>query len=372
MLKPITPAHIHWDEFGLPLNAQDVYRSHLGSKDLGLDQAQKVFLQGCQLSGRGALWETQDHWVILELGFGLGLNFLATWQEWKNNRLRPKRLYYVALEANPARAEDILRSTQVWPELMPLAQVLVDDWWGLDAGLHTLRFERGQLHLLLSLGQAQETLHSLQLVADSVYLDGFSPTSNPEMWSFDVLSAIAKHSHKTTRLATWCVAKEVVNNLHALGFKCEKVTGLPPKKFSLVAKNNDNLPDRQSILPQKCLVLGHGIAGASVAQQLAACGWQVSVFDVAKGLSPASQVPIALVYPHVNQSGEGLGQLTRQGLRALFNHLPLLPDFSYQMSGVDEQFQGRKAKQFAENKLFQTPDWLKACSAKGWLHQPAG
>src|SRR3954468_3571934 len=64
----------------------DVYHSAAG----GLAQVQPVFLAG---SGLPARWAGRERFVILETGFGFGLNFLATWRAWKDDPQRPRRLH---------------------------------------------------------------------------------------------------------------------------------------------------------------------------------------------------------------------------------------------------------------------------------------
>jgi tRNA 5-methylaminomethyl-2-thiouridine biosynthesis bifunctional protein len=65
-------------------------------------------------------------------------------------------------------------------------------------------------------------LRKQQMTADSVYLDGFSPQLNPEMWDEDAMKNIARHCRRGTRLATWCVAGHVRQALKAQGFEVKK------------------------------------------------------------------------------------------------------------------------------------------------------
>ncbi len=51
----------------------DRYRGELGGSNR-TSQARDVFLAGC---GLPAAWSGQPSWKILEIGFGLGLNFLV-------------------------------------------------------------------------------------------------------------------------------------------------------------------------------------------------------------------------------------------------------------------------------------------------------
>ena len=80
---PIVPGEIAFSENGIP--ASPAYGDVYHSADGGLQQARNVFLQGCALP---SAWQGASRFVILETGFGLGLNFLATWQAYRE---RPGR-----------------------------------------------------------------------------------------------------------------------------------------------------------------------------------------------------------------------------------------------------------------------------------------
>jgi tRNA 5-methylaminomethyl-2-thiouridine biosynthesis bifunctional protein len=54
-------------------------------------------------------------WAVLETGFGLGLNFLATWQAWRSDPRRPACLFYSAVEAWVCKAGDLVRSAAPLP-----------------------------------------------------------------------------------------------------------------------------------------------------------------------------------------------------------------------------------------------------------------
>src|SRR4029079_12855892 len=117
----------------------------------------------------------------------------------------------------------------------PLARELAAQWWELKAGAHRLTFEGGRVLLTLHVGDARETLRKEPLTADSVFLDGFDPHRNPEMWEANTLKAVARHCRRGTRLSTWTAAGEVRRTLAEYGFEVRKVEGLPPKRHSTQA-----------------------------------------------------------------------------------------------------------------------------------------
>jgi tRNA 5-methylaminomethyl-2-thiouridine biosynthesis bifunctional protein len=306
---------VEWLPDGTPHSPrfQDIYRSASG----GLEQARHVFLRGC---GLPAAWAGQPHWRILETGFGLGLNFLATWRAWKDDPQRPRLLHFASIEAFPVAPEDILRSAANHPELAPLAQALAAQWIGLVPGVHRLVFEEGRVLLTLSVRDAHDALREPAFAADSVFLDGFDPERNPGMWEPDVLRGVARHCHRGTTLATWTVAGFVRRGLAECGFRVEKADGLPPKRHCLRAVFDPAWESKRAIpasaVPARCIVVGGGLAGGAAAASLARRGWDVTVVDAAaEPASGASALPAGLLAPHHSADDTLLSRLTRAGVR---------------------------------------------------------
>ena len=216
----------------------DIYRSS-GQDGLGgLAQARHSFLMGCGLlagdMADSPLWQGQKNWHILETGFGLGLNFLATWQAWLQDGKRPQHLIYSAAEAYPVSAADILQSTAVFPALAPMAAQLAAAWQP-QAGINIWRFADGALELRLYIGDVLAAMPHFHAPIHSVFLDGFKPKTNAAMWSADCMQAIARLLQSGSRLASWTAAGAVRQRLAAAGLGVGKRSGLPPKRHSLWA-----------------------------------------------------------------------------------------------------------------------------------------
>jgi len=308
----------------------DRYRSELG----GLEQAREVFFKGC---GLPEAWRGQPQWCVLETGFGLGLNFLVTWAAWKADPGRPRLLHFVSTEAFPASAGDVLRSALPHPELLPFAEQLKRQLWGLLPGMHRLVFEGGQVLLTLCIGDAKAMLREAAFEADSVYLDGFSPQRNPDIWDVHTFKAVARCCRRGTRIATWTIARSVRDALAQAGFVVQKVPGIPPKRDNLQGqyqpawepKKPRPAPLRRQ--PARCLVIGAGLAGASVAASLARRGWQVTVLDAAEApAAGASALLAGVLAPHVSPDDSLLSRLSRSGIRAMLQQADSLLD-----SGLD-------------------------------------
>ncbi len=315
------PERIEWLDdgsvSGTPYSPRfaDRYRSELG----GIRQAQEVFLAGC---GLPQAWSGQAQWCILETGFGLGLNFLATWAAWKADLNRPRLLHFVSTEAYPASAADVLRSVADLPELLPFARQLQAQLWGLLPGIHRLVFEDGQLLLTLCIGDAKAVLRQQQFEADSVYLDGFSPQKNPAIWDIHTFKAVARCCRRGTRIATWTVARSVRDALTQCGFVVKKAPGTPPKRDMLQGEYDPHWEPKKPVTKHSplaastCVVIGAGLAGAAVAASLARRGWKVTVLDAANTpASGASGLPAGLLVPHVSPDDSLLSRLSRSGVR---------------------------------------------------------
>jgi len=319
---------VDWSSAGEPRSARfdDRYYSEAGP----LAQARHVFLGGCGLPGA---WAGQAQWRILETGFGLGLNFLATWMAWRADPARPGLLHFVSIEAYPVAAADLLRAAQAQPELAPLVQELAAQWQGLLPGFHRLAFDGGRVLLTLCVGDVQPMLRAQRFDADSLYLDGFSPQRNPDMWSPDTLKAVARLARRGTRLGTWTIARAVRDALAKQGFVLEKAPGLPPKRDCLRGvfapawepRRRDPWPGEAVAAPGDCAVIGAGLAGAAVAACLARRGWRVSVLDAgAQPAAGASGAPAGVLAPHVSPDDALLSRLTRAGVQATLQQLRLL------------------------------------------------
>ncbi|TSE21586.1 tRNA 5-methylaminomethyl-2-thiouridine biosynthesis bifunctional protein MnmC [Tepidimonas alkaliphilus] len=326
---------VEWQPDGTPrsLLYGDLYRSR-GTDGLGgLAQARHVFLRGCGLlpdDGQPPAWAGAARWHVLENGFGLGLNFLATWQVWRDDPSAPPALFYTGIEAHPCNAEDIVRSAAPFAPLQPLAARLAAAWRGLLPGVHRWTWTDAgpdgaprTLHLTLCVGEAARWLPALDAPVDSVFLDGFAPARNPAMWTPEVLRAAVRACRRGARLATWSVARAVRDGLAAVGCRVSKAAGLPPKRECLRAVFDPPWEPRRPLrapLPWgeragHAAVVGGGLAGAAAAYSLARCGWRVTVLDrAAEPAAGASGLPVGLLAPHTSPDDAPLSRLTRAGL----------------------------------------------------------
>jgi tRNA 5-methylaminomethyl-2-thiouridine biosynthesis bifunctional protein len=308
------------DAAGVPFSARygDVYHSRGG----GAAQARAVFLAGNGLPGR---WADRPVFSILEVGFGLGTNFLATWEAWRADPGRAQRLHVVSIEQHPLSAAELASWHGEGGErsgFAPgLAEALIRDWPVAVPGMHQLSFDGGRVVLTLVFAEAGAALSRLAMRIDAFYLDGFAPARNPQAWSLLVMKGLARLAADGATVATYSVAREVVRALGEVGFEVRKVPGFGAKREQLNGRFAPRYRVRRRDPPapadwpcRHALVVGGGIAGCALAFGLARRGWTVDVLEAAGRLpAGASAIPAGAVHPVFTPDDSILARLTRAG-----------------------------------------------------------
>lgn len=159
---------------------------------------------------------------IFEMGFGTGLNAFLSWQAADTYA---KQIFYTGVEAFP----------------VPLAEARQLNYEELIAKtgfiqLHTCDW--GQNHQLSENFQFRKEATTLQdftsdQIFDVVYYDAFDPKAQPELWSEEILSAVAARTRQGGVLVTYSSKGIVKRALASAGFLVEKHKG-PGKKWHVL------------------------------------------------------------------------------------------------------------------------------------------
>ncbi|MEQ9258548.1 MAG: tRNA (5-methylaminomethyl-2-thiouridine)(34)-methyltransferase MnmD [Roseovarius sp.] len=209
------PPRLDWREGRVPVAT--AFDDPYFSLENGLEETRHVFLSGNALPERFS-----DGFHIAELGFGTGLNLLATLQLWRASG-QHGRLHYTSFEAFPMRPEEMLRAQAAFPDLAALSAELAPHWGNKN-------FEMEDLSFTLVEGDARGTLAHWQGAADAWFLDGFSPAKNPELWEETLMAQVFTHTAPGGTAATYTAAGFVRRGLEAAGFAVSRAPGYGRKR----------------------------------------------------------------------------------------------------------------------------------------------
>jgi tRNA 5-methylaminomethyl-2-thiouridine biosynthesis bifunctional protein len=364
---PIVPARVDFSdaEVAQAPDYGDVYHARAGA----FAQARHVFLGGNQLPTR---WQGRTRFVILETGFGLGNNFLATWAAWREDAQRCERLVFISIEKHPLTREDLARAHARSPAPELAAQLLAA-WPPLTPNLHGLSFEQGRVRLLLALGDAREWLRELVAEVDAIYLDGFAPARNPEIWDPWLLKSLGRLAATDCTAATWSVARPVRDGLTSAGFAVEKAPGFAAKGQMSVARfaprhGVQRPPGRQPLAAhaREALVIGAGLAGAACAHALAREGLAVTVLEAhAQSASEGSGNPGGLFHGTFH-AGDGLharfNRAAALATQRLLAELPALPWLQAGLLRLENKLDHEAMQALLQGQGLP-PDYLQALGA---------
>lgn len=184
------------------------------SLDNGLAETQHVFLAGNDLPTRFC-----DGFHVAELGFGTGLNFLATLYAFRKANV-PGRLHFTSFEAFPMATGDLNLALRNYPELpIEIMKNGIED-----------QLEGDDFTLSIIIGDARDKLPKWSGKADAWFLDGFSPAKNPELWDENLMHAVCANTKTNGTFATYTAAGHVRRALEGAGFLVERTPGFGRKR----------------------------------------------------------------------------------------------------------------------------------------------
>lgn len=393
-------AQLDWDNQGQPLSRQfdDVYFS----REDGLGETRHVFLDGNDLTARFSNLPSGGRMVIGETGFGTGTNFLCAWKLFDQLAPADAQLHFVSVEKYPLSASDLHRALALWPELKPWSEQLLAQYVAIHPGFQRLILDNGRVVLTLLVGDAHDMLPQLDASIDTWFLDGFAPAKNPQMWTTEIFTQLARLSAPGASLATFTSMGDVRRGLIGAGFAMRKRPGYG-KKWEILCGRYEGpttpMPKPWFARPQlpsnerRALIIGAGMAGCATAASLAARGWQVTLLERRAELAQeASGNPQGVLYLKLSAHGTALSQLVLAGFGHTRRLLQRLQPDAWAACGVLQlAFDAKEAERQAKLSSAFTADLLQMLDREqaeaiagvelpagglyypeaGWVHPPA-
>lgn len=323
----------------------------------GIDESNYVFIEHNQLTEKFAKLGNDDIFIIGETGFGSGLNFLNVLTLWEKTVLSNAKLFFISFEKYPLTPADLKQINSKIPNFTYLA----DQYYLPLPATHRLSF-KNNIFLNLVIGDIRETLPEQNFLADSWFLDGFTPTRNPEMWTDLIFNQIARLSKVNTTFASYTANSAVRKKLENAGFHVEKDKGFN-KRNMLFGYWRGNLNTQKSIKPKpwfdryknpktnRVIIIGGGISGASTAYSLAKRGYLVTLYEQNDELALAASGNYqAILYGSFSAQKTPIMELSHSGYRYshyLIKNLLNEKKHEYKQCGLIELVQ--KIPDFLEN-----------------------
>ncbi|MDI7191430.1 bifunctional tRNA (5-methylaminomethyl-2-thiouridine)(34)-methyltransferase MnmD/FAD-dependent 5-carboxymethylaminomethyl-2-thiouridine(34) oxidoreductase MnmC [Leptospira santarosai] len=329
---------LSWKNNSTPVSDRfdDIYFS----PENGLEETKHVFIGGNDLPDRWRNSNIQNSFCILELGFGTGLNFLTTWKEYLEHKNR-FRLHFISIEKFPLDRKEISKALSSFSELDEIKREFLSYYQDLIPGMNYFRFLKGRIHLTLFLGDVSDALCEISGKADAIFLDGFAPSKNPEMWEESVLKNLKNISKFGTTFSTFTVARTVRDSLSAAGFTLEKRPGFGRKREMLIGKYPNHPSETKESFPKEkpwckrsdpesqiktAAIVGAGIAGSTLAYSLSKRGIQVFLIDSYGVANKTSGIPRAISHPHLTKIPGSISLFTLRAFRYALSFLSSFAD----------------------------------------------
>ncbi|MEL6134680.1 MAG: tRNA (5-methylaminomethyl-2-thiouridine)(34)-methyltransferase MnmD [Bacteroidota bacterium] len=198
------------------------FDEHYHSVHGALTESEHVFIE----AGLQYVEEKETPLYIFEMGFGTGLNALLTLVHRSN---RP--IYYTSLELYPlkeAQWQSLNYGEAVdHPKAEAWLQKLHQAAWNTY-----VEIEEG---FFLNKQEADLLAYEGEEKMDLIYFDAFAPSSQPQLWTADVMQELYKLANPGAVFTTYSAKGDVRRALLGAGFEVEKIPGPPGKREMLRA-----------------------------------------------------------------------------------------------------------------------------------------
>lgn len=254
------------------------------SAENGLEETAYVFLQGNDLP---AAWDSKEHFVIGETGFGTGLNFFSVWKLFEEMAEPDQRLDFISVEKYPLTPKEIKKALEPWQDFLgKRVDFFLKQYPIRVAGFHRIQVT-SQITLTLIFDDINEAFPEINAGVDCWFLDGFTPAKNPDMWSETVFQQMARLSKNGATYATFTAAGDVRRGLEAAGFSVQKQKGFGHKRDMIagVYKEQNKPIEKPLSRDARIAIIGGGLAGASCAYVLKQYGYEPVIYEAADSLA---------------------------------------------------------------------------------------
>ena len=309
----------------------DLYSSAKGA----VAECNHVFIKGNNLNERFENLGENSKFYIGEIGFGIGINFLTTCKSWLDHTKQNQVLEFYSFDKYLFRLSDFKTLNVSCPDLKEYISELERNYPRNIQGAQKISLFGGRIILNLIIGEIDNTQEYIKLMdkVDAWYLDGFSPSKNPDLWSIKLFKCIHKSCHENTTFSTYTSSGLVKNNLTESGFNHSRAMGFSDKRHMLKGTVDTQLKKNTS--NTKVAVIGSGIAGCVLSYTLAKKGIEVDLYEKSDSIcSGASSHELLVTYPRLSAHDTAFGSFTLHSYIFATNFYKQLKTDTWKKTGV--------------------------------------
>ena len=301
-----------------------------------IDECEHVFIDGNNLKNRFRDLSPNSNFSIGEIGFGIGLNFLITCKAWLKYTEHNQVLEFYSFDKYIFALEDFNEFISSSSELKEYSEQLIKYYPKNIKGIQKISLFDGRISLNLIIGDISDTQEYIKSMTyiDAWFLDGFSPSKNPDLWSKELINSIGNTSYESSTISTYTSSGLVKRNLIDSGFAVRRTKGFAGKRHML---KGDALSKVSSKLgySKKVAVIGSGITGCILSYLLAQKGIEVDLYEQSDSIcAGASSHELLVTYPRLSAHDSAYGRFNLLSYVYATNFYENLKTQSWKKTGV--------------------------------------
>ena len=293
---------------------------------------------------------------------------------WLNHVKQDQVLEFYSFDKYLFRLSDFKKLNDSNPELKECIAELELNYPKNIQGVQKIPLFDGRIILNLIVGEIDNTQKYIKLMnnVDAWYLDGFSPSKNPDLWSLKLLKYIYKSCHEETTFSTYTSSGLVKNNLTESGFNHKRTEGFLDKRHMLKGKVVKE--QKKNSINTKVAVIGSGIAGCILSYTLAKKGMEVDLYEKSYNIcSGASSHELLITYPRLSAHDTAFGSFTLHSYIFATNFYKRLKTDAWKRTGViilnhdaaTEKRQSSLLEKRADGEIYRFIDPVEASEISG-------
>ena len=301
-----------------------------------IDECEHVFIDGNNLKNRFRDLSPDSNFLIGEIGFGIGLNFLITCKAWLKYTEHNQVLEFYSFDKYIFELEDFNEFISSSSELKEYSEQLIKYYPKNIEGIQKISLFDGRISLNLVIGDISDTQEYIKSMTyiDAWFLDGFSPSKNPDLWSKELINSIGNTSYESSTISTYTSSGLVKRNLIDSGFAVKRTKGFAGKRHMLKGDALSKVSSKQGY-SKKVAVIGSGITGCILSYLLAQKGIEVDLYEQSDSIcAGASSHELLVTYPRLSAHDSAYGRFNLLSYVYATNFYENLKTQSWKKTGV--------------------------------------